>query len=718
MRNIMLSIVAGVAILSSAALAASAQPQARPGGDAPVFADGAKAPFATFLFDATPVIERVSHTPAEPGAGSRVKVSVVARQDHLKASLPVARVKLFYSVDGSPWQGVDMARGDADPDYFFAYLPPQKAGAEVSYYVEAADTAGNKTTEMPGPASSASGVAANFVGVDDAETEDYVVPKDIDILRLEVSYDQDSLLVRLKTAGKPGKGDAAGRGAYFYFMPMLNAEAGGGGMAELFNTPLLAYAPLLSSYLGVEPQGLFLLSSLLETKKPIPGADVKLRRGDDELLFRFNRAALGPNNGGEYKTMAMTAAVKTLDGLLPWEASPYLTFIMRNHKYRVREGGPDATPVYAGAAEIDITPPVGIPLAGYAGRQGKPSDGVLDPLMAQALALKAGEESYIFITSDTFLLRRKFHQEVALKLERSIGIPRDHVVISASHSHSSSGAMFPELALLAGDADPKLYADIVDRFVTVAKEAHGKMRPARAGAASAHAPGLTLNRRQEGGPVDDIVRVVRFDSAQDGSPIAVIFNYSAHPTVLSESNMKFSAEYPGAARRALKESFPGVVGMFMNGTLGNAGPACPGDCGSGPDKTRRQGELLAAAVTDAMKIIKTSDSLPVQFVTQEILVHPELGLWTTMAGLRMGEFAILAIPGEMFVELGFPVRARAAEMGVETCVLAGVTNDTMGYIIPEEWYHKHIYEATFAMFGPKQGEFVRDMLLDILAQLK
>jgi hypothetical protein len=57
-------------------------------------------------------------------------------------------------------------------------------------------------------------------------------------------------------------------------------------------------------------------------------------------------------------------------------------------------------------------------------------------------------------------------------------------------------------------------------------------------------------------------------------------------------------------------------------------------------------------------------------------------------------------------------------MGVKTCVLAGVTNDTMGYIIPEEWYHKHIYEATFAMFGPKQGEFVRDRLLDILAQLE
>jgi hypothetical protein len=718
MRNKLSAIAASVVIIASAAFVASAHVAAAPGGDVPVFADGAKAPFATFLFDSTPLIERVSHSPSNPGAGCRVKVSAVARPDNLKASLPVARAKLFYSVDGSAWQGVEMARGDADPDYFFAYLPPQKAGAEVSYYIEATDTAGNKTSEMPGPAGSAPGGASNFVGVDDSETEDYVVPKDIDIVRLEVGYDQESLLVRLRTAGKPGKGDAAGRGAFFYFMPILNPESGGGGMAELFNTPLLAYAPLLSSYLGVEPQGLFLLSSLLETKKPIPGADVKLRRGDNDLLFRFNRAALGPNASGEYKIMAMTAAVKTLDGLLPWEASPYLTFVMRNHKYKVRESAPEETEIIAGAAEIDITPPVGTPLAGYAGRQGKPSDGVLDPLMAQALAIKTGGESYIFITSDTFLLRRKFHQEVALKLERSLGIPRDHIVISASHSHSSSGAMFPELALLSGEANPQLYADIADRFVKVAKEAHEKMSPARVGAASAHAPGLTLNRRQDGGPVDDIVRVVRFDSARDGAPIAVIFNYSAHPTVLSESNMKFSAEYPGSARRALKEAFPGVVGMFMNGTLGNAGPACPGECGSGPDKTRRQGELLAAAVVEAMKNIKTADALPVQFVTQEILVHPEMGLWTTMAGLRMGDFAILTIPGEMFVELGFPVRDRAAEMGVKTCVLAGVTNDTMGYIIPEEWYHKHIYEATFAMFGPKQGEFVRDRLLDILAQLE
>ena len=44
----------------------------------------------------------------------------------------------------------------------------------------------------------------------------------------------------------------------------------------------------------------------------------------------------------------------------------------------------------AGAAKADITPPTGFPMWGYAARHDKPSAGVLDPLFARALVLKAG----------------------------------------------------------------------------------------------------------------------------------------------------------------------------------------------------------------------------------------------------------------------------------------------------------------------------------------
>src|SRR5262245_34397244 len=54
----------------------------------------------------------------------------------------------------------------------------------------------------------------------------------------------------------------------------------------------------------------------------------------------------------------------------------------------------------AGAATVDITPPVGHPLWGYAARRDKPSDGILDTLRARALVITVGKESIALVSLD------------------------------------------------------------------------------------------------------------------------------------------------------------------------------------------------------------------------------------------------------------------------------------------------------------------------------
>src|SRR3954464_3304407 len=54
----------------------------------------------------------------------------------------------------------------------------------------------------------------------------------------------------------------------------------------------------------------------------------------------------------------------------------------------------------AGAAKADLTPPTGFPMWGYAARHDKPSVGVLDPLFARALVLKAGEARIALVGLD------------------------------------------------------------------------------------------------------------------------------------------------------------------------------------------------------------------------------------------------------------------------------------------------------------------------------
>jgi len=694
-------LTATMAIVLCAAVSAAAID----GGDIPVFEESDAAPYAGFLFDRTPDIVRVDQTPAQPLAGQAVKVSAVIEQNTLRASLPVKKVDLHYRTDGGEWQDIPMLRGDDDPDYYFAFIPPVPAGTMVDYFIRAEDKAGSVTAELP---------PGGSISVYDPDEKEEVVPADIDVLRVEAEYDDKYLYVTLDVEGKPGKGDMTDRGAYIYLLPMIDVKAGQGA-ADLFEVPLLGYAPIMSNYLGVPEAGLYRLSEILETKKQIEGADVKVKKGPHGLKFRVKMDSISTDPEGVIGMAAMTIAASNFESLMPWEASPYLTFHMKRRGYAVSEA-PEEVTFRAGLAERDITPPVGTPLAGYGARQGGPSTGVHDPLLAQALVLEAGEQKYVLISSDMFYIRRGFYKDVGALIEEKTGIPRDHLLLSAQHSHSSSGGLFPELALLGGAVVPGLYEDVLGKFIDAVVEADSNLEPVRIGTGSADAEGLNNNRVEEGGPVDPELSVMKVENMK-GEPIAFYYNFSAHPTVLGGGNMEFSADFPGAVRKHVAEEYPGARALFVNGCLGNMSPAYPGKTEGDFDKIDKMGILIAGHIADISKDIEMQEKAGFSFITREILMHPQFDMWTTMAGMRIGDAAFVSDPGELFTDLGFPVRERAADLGFKTTFILGITDDGIGYIIPEKWYYKHVYEATFALYGPKEGEFVRDMMLSTVNQL-
>jgi hypothetical protein len=59
-----------------------------------------------------------------------------------------------------------------------------------------------------------------------------------------------------------------------------------------------------------------------------------------------------------------------------------------------------AEPWQAGAASIDIAPPNGSPLWGYAARHDAPCEGTRDPLRARALVLEGGGRRIALVSLD------------------------------------------------------------------------------------------------------------------------------------------------------------------------------------------------------------------------------------------------------------------------------------------------------------------------------
>ena len=91
----------------------------------------------------------------------------------------------------------------------------------------------------------------------------------------------------------------------------------------------------------------------------------------------------------------------------------------------------------AGFGRTDITPPLGIGLAGYyVARQ---AETVLDPLTVSALALEAGGKRVLLISMDNLHANAKALDPIRREISRCTGVDFDGIFISATHIHTGPG---------------------------------------------------------------------------------------------------------------------------------------------------------------------------------------------------------------------------------------------------------------------------------------
>src|SRR5947207_13505514 len=85
----------------------------------------------------------------------------------------------------------------------------------------------------------------------------------------------------------------------------------------------------------------------------------------------------------------------------------------------------------AGVGRVDITPAGPIWMSGYAART-HPSDGVLIPLWAKALAIESGPGRRIVIVStDVVGIPRAVADEVAARVAKQYGLKRAQLLLNA-----------------------------------------------------------------------------------------------------------------------------------------------------------------------------------------------------------------------------------------------------------------------------------------------
>ncbi len=248
----------------------------------------------------------------------------------------------------------------------------------------------------------------------------------------------------------------------------------------------------------------------------------------------------------------------------------------------------------AGAIVVDVTPEK-LPVFVNGGMRSRSLSKINTPVNARAIALSDGKTRVAIVVVDSCMMPRTLLDEVKQNASAKTGIPTDHIMISATHTHSAPASM----SCLGTDADPNYVPFLKKKIAEAIELSFTKLQPAQIGFAKAEAAEFTALRRWirrpgkiindpfgnptgranmhsgsvwdnvtgESGPEDPDLSLISIQS-REGKPIAVLANFSMHYF----GDRDISADYFGLFSEGLKEKIAkdsDFVGIMSHGCSGD-----------------------------------------------------------------------------------------------------------------------------------------------------
>lgn len=251
----------------------------------------------------------------------------------------------------------------------------------------------------------------------------------------------------------------------------------------------------------------------------------------------------------------------------------------------------------AGAASVDITPPLGTRINGDFISHFAHT--IHDKLYSKALAFKSGEETVVMVVVDICYMQDDFLRPIRKEVNQKTGIPEKNVLFSCTHTHSA-GAVAD---LLLGGADLPYTRKLPALIVNSVLASLDKLVPAKIAYGSVDVPEHIVCRRyfmrddykaynpvtgksdavktNPFGAEDQIIEPVAKMDTQlsylavkdtDDQWISLFANYSLHYVGDFESGT-ISADYFGefaSQTKSILKAGDDFVGILSNGTSGEA----------------------------------------------------------------------------------------------------------------------------------------------------
>ena len=411
----------------------------------------------------------------------------------------------------------------------------------------------------------------------------------------------------------------------------------------------------------------------------------------------------------------------------------------------------------AGAAQSNITPLLGISLAGSF--NDRRAVDIMDDLHAKSLVLDDGETKVALVVCDLIVLEKEYVNQARQMIESRCGIPAENVMISCTHTHTGPATA----GLLGVDKDEAYLEFLVPRIADSVQMANHRLQEAQIGIGMGHEDRLTFNRRywmkdgtvrtnpgyknpdivRPAATIDPDVGVMRIIGA-DGQTIALLTNFALHYVGGGPGNA-VSADYfafwADAIQRMHDEKF---VAILANGCCGDINNI---DVNNRPTVRRSRPLLLArtgvyehakhVAAILAADVFSISENLrftsecqlavaneklniPIRPITSEdiekvrqilngaseplnteqayarellFLSEMEPEVETEVQVIAINDVAVVTLPGEMFVEIGLEIKHQSP---FKYNFVVELANDYVGYIPTAKAFDEGGYETMFA----------------------
>ena len=267
----------------------------------------------------------------------------------------------------------------------------------------------------------------------------------------------------------------------------------------------------------------------------------------------------------------------------------------------------------AGAAKIDVTHPTQLPIN--------------DRLYVRALVLQNVKTRAVIISIDAVAIgeigpiNNDYLPTVRTAIQTTHGIAPTNVMINASHCHG----------IVCNDVDQKT--------IEAVNQALSNLQPVNVGVAHGHEDRIMENRRlqmKDGteidvrhayslppddevasvGPVDSEIGVLRIDR-QDGSVLAVLYNFACHP-IQGVPGGANTADITGYASRVIEENLSdGCIALFLQGCGGDINPIHYKDVHH-PRHAEPLGNLLGLSTLRAIRSIKPEADNRLQIINRTV----------------------------------------------------------------------------------------------------